>query len=79
MADIKFGTLTPQGLTNVRIIKQSAIGKCPHVIMVAEHYRTDGSCKCDDAKHRAYMIDHWEYTADDFPFPVRVDVTQPDN
>jgi hypothetical protein len=34
--------------TNIRTIKRSAIGKCPHCILVAEHYRNDGSCKCDD-------------------------------
>lgn len=32
----------------VRILKHADIRKCPHVIFVPEHYRDDGSCKCDD-------------------------------
>ena len=37
--------------TNVREIKQADMLKCPHCIMVAEHYRADGSCRCDDPDH----------------------------
>jgi hypothetical protein len=49
--EIQFGTLNPNGhLTNVRNIKQSDVGKCPHFIMDQSHYREDGSCKCNDAK-----------------------------
>ncbi len=49
---ITFGTLSPDGsLTDIRLIKQSDVGRCPHVILVPEHYREDGSCKCDDPNH----------------------------
>ncbi len=65
--EIQFGTLHPDGsLTGVKIIKQSDITACPHVIMMPEHYRDDGSCKCDDPEHRAMMIREWEYTEEDF-------------
>jgi len=64
--EITFGTLTPDGLTNVRLIKQSDIGRCPFVIMVAEHYREDGTCKCDDPVERERMIREWEYKPEDF-------------
>ena len=37
--------------TNVREIKQSDMMKCPHFIMVAKHYRDDGSCRCNDKAH----------------------------
>lgn len=59
---ITFGTITPDGLKDVRLIKQSDIGKCPFVIMVPEHYRDDGSCKCDDTDERKRMIEEWDYT-----------------
>lgn len=64
--EIMFGTLTPDGVMNVRMIKQSDIGRCPHYILIASHYREDGSCKCDDADERAMMIREWEYTEDSF-------------
>ena len=70
---IEFATLTPTGLTNVRTLAQSDIAACPFVIFVAEHYRPDGSCKCDDADERVKMISEWGYTADDFAaIPLRV-------
>ena len=47
-----FGTLHPDGtLTNVRNLPQSAMLACPHFIMVAEHYRANNSCRCNDPKH----------------------------
>jgi hypothetical protein len=43
----EFGTLQPDGqLVNVRRIKRSDLRKCPFSILVPEHYRADGSCKC---------------------------------
>lgn len=67
-----FGTLTKDGLTNVREIKQSDLAKCPFVIFNADHYRADGSCKCDDAAERARMIREWGYRKKDFKdIPLR--------
>lgn len=45
-------------------IRQSDIRKCPFAIMmVPEHYRPDGTCRCDDPEHRAQvMIPEWGYT-----------------
>lgn len=63
---VTFGTWTPDGLVNVRLIKQSDIGKCPHVIMVPTHYREDGTCKCDDPIEQAMMIREWGYSKKDF-------------
>ena len=53
-------------VTDVRTIQRGAILACPHVIMAAEHYREDGSCKCSNAEHRAMMIAEWEYSEADF-------------
>ena len=61
-----FGTLTPEGLTIVREIKQSDLAKCRFLILNADHYREDGSCKCDDPEHRAMMIREWDYRKKDF-------------
>jgi len=41
----------PKGIPNVREIRQSDIAKCPHYIMVPEHYRYNGTCRCDDPEH----------------------------
>ena len=63
----RFSTLHPDGTeTTVREIKQSDMLACPHCIIVAEHYRADGSCKCDDPVEQARMIREWGYTAADF-------------
>ena len=70
--EIKFGTLNQDGtVSNVRMIKQSDIGKCPFFIMMPEHYREDGTCKCSNAEHRAMMLKPeskggWGYHKRDF-------------
>lgn len=72
---VMFGTLHSDGsLTDVRHIKQSDMLKCPHAVMVPEHYRDDGTCKCDDPEHRQeVMIKKWGYRARDFKkIPLRV-------
>lgn len=64
---IKFGTLhSDETLTDVRYLKQSDVGRCPHFILLPEHYREDGSCKCDDLYEREKMIKEWGYTKKDF-------------
>ena len=45
--------------TNIREISQDAMRACPHFIMVAEHYRADGSCRCNDAEHNEML--EWGY------------------
>lgn len=47
---------------NVREISREDIMRCPHVIMVAMHYREDGTCRCNDPKHRE--MKEWGYTWD---------------
>jgi len=32
---------------------------CPHIIMVPEHYRDDGTCRCNDRKH--LVMKSWGY------------------
>ena len=48
--------------TFVREIQQSDIGKCPHVIFSPEHYRDDGTCKCNDPDEK--IMAEWEYKWD---------------
>jgi hypothetical protein len=58
----------------VVVLKQSDIRRCRFTIMLPEHYRQDGTCKCDDAAHRAMMISEWEYSEADFAgIPLRED------
>jgi hypothetical protein len=33
--------------------------RCPHLILVGEHYRDDGSCKCDDPNEK--IMKKWGY------------------
>ena len=62
-----FGTLTKdRKLVNVREIKQEDMLKCPFCIMLAEHYREDGSCRCNDPEHRKMMMKEWGYKKADF-------------
>lgn len=37
--------------------------KCPHLILVGEHYRTDGSCKCNDPNET--VMTEWGYVWSD--------------
>lgn len=61
--EVTFGTLNPDGeLTNVRMIKQSAMLECPWFIMMAMHYRADGSCRCNDSTH--FEMQEWGYIWD---------------
>jgi hypothetical protein len=55
-----FGKLGPDGrLTETREITQADVLKCPHVILVADHYRADGTCKCNDPT--AKEMAEWGY------------------
>lgn len=57
---IQFGTLHRDGtVTDKRTIKHSSIFACPHFIMVPEHYREDGTCRCDDPDH--HEMQGWGY------------------
>lgn len=59
----RFSKLNPDGSeSDFREIKQSDLLKCPHVILVAEHYRPDGSCRCDDPEHKDMQT--WGYVWD---------------
>lgn len=54
-------------MADIRFMKQSDMLKCPFAIMMPEHYRPDGTCKCNDPIHRnIVMIPQWEYTEQDF-------------
>ncbi len=56
----------------VRVLKKSDIFKCRFMILTSEHYRQDGSCKCDDPEHREKMKREWDYTDADFDgIPLR--------
>jgi len=45
--------------TDVRFVDQRDMLKCPHVIIAAEHYRADGSCRCNDPEHKE--MKEWGY------------------
>jgi hypothetical protein len=60
----QFSKLTPDAdgkpvETHIRVIKQSDMLRCPHVILMEAHYREDGSCRCDDVNHR--IMHDWGY------------------
>lgn len=39
---------------------------CPFFIFAGDHYRVDGSCKCNDRAERARLIRESGYTKRDF-------------
>ena len=58
-----FGKLNLDGtFSYVRDIDQSNMLKCPHCIMVPEHYREDQSCRCNDETHTE--MESWGYIWD---------------
>jgi hypothetical protein len=63
---VEFGELTPDGYTHKRTIEQSVIRACPFFIFMPDHYREDGTCKCDDPHEREMMISELDYTEEDF-------------
>lgn len=57
---VEFGELQPDGtVTHVRTITREQILACPHTIIVAEHYRRNGVCRCNDPYHS--MMKTWGY------------------
>jgi hypothetical protein len=65
---VRFSKLSPDEHgnpveTEVRDIEQSDMLACPHVIIVPEHYRPNGSCMCNDPNHKV-MIE-WGYVWDE--------------
>ena len=49
---VEFNQIDSNGnITNIKSLKQSSIGNCPHCITVPEHYNDDETCKCNDPNH----------------------------
>jgi hypothetical protein len=47
-----FGDLQKDGtVANSRTISSASLAACPHNIWVADHYREDETCRCDDPDH----------------------------
>lgn len=47
--DITFNTLSPTGrVIDTKVIHRSDLEKCPSLILLAQHYRADGSCRHDE-------------------------------
>lgn len=46
----------------IRLIKHTDLLRCPHAIIASEHYRDDGTCKCNDPKET--VMREWGYTWD---------------
>ena len=64
MSSIRFSKLGQDGEeSDVRYLDTSNIRQCPHVIIDPEHYREDGSCKCND-KNEVCMAE-WGYVWDE--------------
>lgn len=54
------------GQAHAYTMRQADIAACPHYIIDPQHYRSDGSCRCDDPAERERLIRECDYTADDF-------------
>lgn len=56
----EFGKLNPDGTyEHIRTLPQAAMQACPWLIMIPEHYREDGTCRCDDPEHTE--LEDWGY------------------
>lgn len=79
---IKFATLSPDRHgnvteTNVRELHRTDMLKCPYTIMVPEHYRPDGTCRCDDPT--ATEMRDWGYWWDGKRWEPDPDFTEDSN
>lgn len=46
---VRFSKLDENGSeTDVRVISNFSIAQCPSFILIAEHYRPDGTCRHDE-------------------------------
>lgn len=43
----------------IELVRQADLLACPHCILVASHYRENGTCKCDDAGES--IMAEWGY------------------
>lgn len=43
----------------VKYLQLADLGRCPFFILAPEHYREDGSCRCDDPEHKEMV--EWGY------------------
>jgi hypothetical protein len=61
---VEFGNLDPETgeYKHLLTLPQAAMQACPHFIMVPEHYREDGTCKCNDPEHKE--MEEWGYEWD---------------
>jgi len=48
----------------VKIIKVSDLTKCPKVILLASHYRDNGSCRCDERQCEMDFCDDWKFSGE---------------
>jgi hypothetical protein len=62
----EFYTADEYGNVRHRTLRQTSMLACPFVIMVAEHYNADESCKCSERTEQDRMIREWDYTAQQF-------------
>lgn len=59
----EFGRLNPDGsYEHTKTVNQSDLRRCRFVILIPEHYRDDGSCRCDDPEHTE--MHEWGYRWD---------------
>lgn len=67
-----FGRLEPNG-EYVRIgeLSQASMLACPFCIIDFEHYREDGTCRCDDPDEHERLIRDYGYTRADFERRMR--------
>lgn len=57
---MRFSKVDDQGHeSEVRILSRGTIAKCPFLIFMPQHYRADGSCKCNDPNEK--VMAEWGY------------------
>jgi hypothetical protein len=62
-----FGRLEPDGsYVSIGVLSQASMLACPFCIIDFEHYRADGTCKCDESAEQARLIREFDYTLADF-------------
>lgn len=50
----------------ITMMRQADLLRCPFAILIPDHYRADGTCKCNDPEEQKMMIKDWGYSPADF-------------
>lgn len=79
MPEITFSRGIVDADGHIQIVEEHRLDptRCRFLIFAGEHYREDGSCRCDDPEHVKHMIRNWGYRRNQFDPAVVANIPVP--